>query len=120
MHPFPLCAGVLPDLPAATLDQAIAIGRDAAAALAGTSDATFRMSGRGARPGAFGKLFVQGFSGHGIAFVPLGNVVVATARPARAVTYAEDDFGAVVQGIVGVEDGRAAGVLLTRCPSPQP
>ena len=118
VHTAPLCAVVLPDVAATTLEQAIAVGRDAAAALAQTSDPTFRMSGRGYRPGAFEKLFIQGFFGHGVAFVPLGNVVVATARPARSVSYVADDFGAVVHGVVGVDRGRAVGVLLTYCPSP--
>jgi hypothetical protein len=119
-HAEPLCAAVLPDVPAATLDAAIAVGRDAAATLARTSDPSFRPSGTGYRPGAFAKLFVQGFFGHGAAFVPLGKVIVATARPARAVSFAEEDFGAVVHGVIGTADGRAVGLLLTRCPSAEP
>jgi len=120
VHQYPLCAAVLPDVPAATLDEAIAVGRDAAAALAGSTDLTFRLAGPGYRPGAFVKLFLQGFSGHGAAFIPLGNVVVAIAHPARSVSYQEDDFGAVVHGVVGTANGQALGVLLTYCPSAAP
>jgi hypothetical protein len=117
VHAYPLCAALLPDVPAATIEEAIAIGRDAAAALAQTSDPTFAASGSGHRGGAFVKGFIQGTSGHGAAFLPLGNVIVATARPSRAVTYQQQDFGAVVFGVVGVADGRAVGVLLTYCRS---
>jgi hypothetical protein len=117
VHIPPLCATTLPDAPAATIDEAIAVGRESARGLAATDDPTFEVRGGGYRGGAFGKLFIQGFFGHGAAFVPLGNVVVATTRPRRAVTYATDSFGAIVHGVVGVADGRARGILLTYCPA---
>lgn len=60
------------------------------------------------------KFFLQGTSGHGAAFVPLGNVVRALARPVRAVTYLGRD--ASVYGVVGVTNGTVLGLLLTACP----
>ncbi len=99
----------------ASLDDAIAVGRDVAATLVHTSAPAFQRSGAGYRGGAFGKLFIQGTSGHGAAFVPLGNVVRAMARPTRAVTYTGNS--AAVFGIVGIADGKALGVLLTFCPA---
>jgi hypothetical protein len=117
VHAAPLCAAVLPALPAASIDEAIAVGRDAAATLARTADPMFQVRGRGFRGGAFGKLFLQGFSGHGAAFIPLGEVVVAITHPTRAVTYTTNDLGVVVHGVVGTANGRALGVLLTYCPA---
>src|SRR5262249_58360676 len=77
VHEQPLCAATLPDVPAVDLAAAIAIGRDTAALLAGTSDPTFAQSGPGYRGGVFAKFFLQGFSGHGAAFIPLADVVLA-------------------------------------------
>jgi len=116
VHDPALCAAIVPDVPATSIDDAIAAGRDAASALAGTTDPTLHQSGGGFRGGAFGKLFLQGFSGHGAAFIPLGDVVVAMARPSRSVSYATDTFGSIVHGVVGTRNGRALGVLLTYCP----
>ena len=113
-HDPPLCAAIVPGVPAASIDEAIAAGRDAAAALARTGDPTFHPS-HPHRGGAFGKLFLAGFSGHGAAFIPLGDVVVAMTRPTRAVTYATDDFRSIVHGVIGTANGRALGVLLTYC-----
>ena len=117
VHESPLCAATLPDVPAATLDDALAVGRETAAVLANASDAGFQLrASYGAR--VFEKLFIQGTLGHGAAFVPLGAVVQAMARPARAVVYARSDPPApLVYGIVGVMGGRAVGLLLTSCPS---
>ena len=117
VHESPLCAATLPDAPAATLDGALAIGRETAAVLANTSGAGFQLS-VSYRARVFEKLFIQGTLGHGAAFVPLGAVVRAMARPARAVVYARSDPPApLVYGIVGVMGGRAVGLLLTSCPS---
>jgi hypothetical protein len=116
VHDPSLCATMLPDVPVADIEEALLVGRDTAAALAQTFDPTFRQSGRGYRGGAFAKFFMQGFFGHGAAFIPLGNAVVAMTRPARAVTYASDDYAAIVHGVVGVSKGHALGLLLTFCP----
>lgn len=118
VHDQPLCAALLPDVPATTIDEVAAIGRDVAAALAASSDPSLGVQGHGFRGGAFGKLFLQGFSGHGAAFIPLGDVIVANSRPRRAVTYATDSFSAIVHGVIGVRGGRATGLLLTYCPTP--
>jgi hypothetical protein len=116
IHDPSLCATMLPDVPVADIEEALLVGRDTAAALAKTYDPTFRQSGHGYRGGAFGKLFLQGFFGHGAAFIPLGNAVVAMTRSTRAVTYVSDDYAAIVHGVVGVSKGRALGLLLTYCP----
>jgi len=117
VHESPLCAATLPDVPAATLDDALGVGRETAAVLANTSAGFQLRASYGAR--VFEKLFIQGTLGHGAAFVPLGAVVRAMARPARAVVYARMDPPApVVYGIVGVMSGRAVGLLLTSCPAP--
>jgi len=117
VHEQPLCAALLPDVPATAVLEAIAVGRDAAAALVQTTDPAFGVTGGIYRGGAFGKNFVQGTSGHGAAFLPFGNVIVATANQSRTVTYAGPSFGDVVFGVVGVANGRAVGVLLTYCPT---
>lgn len=116
VHTTPLCAALLPDAPAESLDDALAVGRDAAAVLAHTSDPAFGLRGAGYRGGAFAKFFLQGTFGHGAAFAPLGDVVRALGRPTRAVTYAGSD--ASVYGVVGLAHGRALGLLLTFCPAP--
>jgi len=114
VHDNPLCAATLPPDPAATVTDALEVGRATAAAIAGNP--TLRARGiYGGR--VFEKLFIQGTFGHGAAFVPLGEVVRALARPARAVVYAGDSGGAAVYGVVGSRDGAAIGVLLTSCPS---
>jgi len=115
VHDPSLCATMLPNVPVTDIEEALLIGRDTAAALAQSTDPTFRQSGRGYRGGAFGKLFMQGFSGHGAAFIPLGSAVVAMTRPTRAVTYMSDDYASIVHGVVGVAHGHALGVLLTYC-----
>jgi hypothetical protein len=115
VHPSPLCAATLPATPAASIDDAIAAGRDAAAALAATNDPGFQIRGPTYPGRVFQKLFIQGTLGHGAAFVPLGDVVRAMARPTRAVTYAGN--GPAVYGIVGIAGGNALGVLLTSCPA---
>ena len=117
VHDHPLCAASLPDVPAVDLTAALAVGRDAAATLAATGDPTFQQRGPGYRGGAFGKFFLQGFFGHGAAFLPLGDVILAMARPTRAVTYTDESLSHIVHGVVGVANGRARGVLLTYCPS---
>src|SRR5262249_27515899 len=101
VHDQPLCAALLPDVAATTIDEVAAVGRNAAAALAASNDPTFALRGPGFRGGAFGKLFLQGFSGHGAAFIPLGDVIVANSRPRRAVTYGTNDFSAIVHGVIG-------------------
>lgn len=116
VHDSLLCTAMLPALPAATVDEAIAVGRDAAAALAGTSDPAFQPAARTFRGGAFYKLFL-GASVHGKAFWPLGDVVRELARPTRTVTYFGGSDSPAVYGVVGSADGTAMGVLLTDCPS---
>ena len=115
-HDDPLCAAALPAVPVNDITEAIAVGRDTAAALVGTTDAGFRAltvyAGR-----TFGKFFLQGTSGHGAAFVPLGSAVVALARPARAVVYA-NGTSRTAYGVVGVHDGEAVGIVLAYCPAP--
>jgi hypothetical protein len=116
VHEHPLCAATLSALPAASIEAAIAAGRDTAAALAGTVDPSFQLRSS-YRARVFEKLFIQGTFGHGAAFLPLGDAVRAIAHPTRAVIYAADSGGGAVYGIVGSTDGAAVGVLLTSCPS---
>jgi hypothetical protein len=116
VHDSPVCAATLPALPAGSVDDAIAAGRDTAAALAGTTDPSFRPIARNIRGGAFKKFFV-GVSVHGEAFWPLADAVRAMARPTRTVGYTADSGDPIVYGVVGSADGIAMGVLLSRCPS---
>jgi len=114
VHDSPLCAATLPALPAETIDEAIAVGRELAAALAATADPSFQAHGT-FRGGAFVKYFIA-LSVHSKAFWPLGDVVRELARPARLVAYSGDSGNPRVYGLVGSADGEALGVLLTVCP----